>query len=296
MNIAIVGDTHSGVTKHDITGTNIFILQIPITLNGEIKEDFDTISLSKFDKMVYNNYKIECVPPSVKSIKEIWNYLLKVKKYDCIIHIPYSSKLGDTFSLCQTMAQSYEGKVIVLENNRMGVALKALLFTAKKLANKGYEVNDIIDILHSTADEFSLYFTIDNPKYVKNNCKLNMTKEAYNSLSNPKIVLQLENGKIGLKCKSLTKKGAKKLMLKALDRDLKTKFKDYVDRNDIQLFIAYSGRIEDGIALKEYLVRKYPTIDVSYVDQLPICLCSHLGTGVLMVGCSRIFNNIKIVK
>lgn len=293
MNVAIVSDSHSGVTKHDTTGTNIFILHIPISLNGEIKEDFETISFSKFDKMIYNNYKIESTTPSAKSIKEMWNYLLKIKQYDYIIHIPYSSNLGDMYELCQMLSNSYDGKVFVVDNKRLGVSLKPTLFNAKKMANNGYTPSEITKILNSIRNDFSMYMMIDNPKFVKKNCKLKLTEKAISGLSSPKPVFELVNGVLELKKKCRSKKAACKNIIKALDKDLKTKFKEYVDKGEMELFIAYSGEIEESVIIKEHLAKKYPTMNIVYTDPFPICLCSNLGLGNIVIGCSRFYRKPK---
>ena len=289
MNVAIVSDSHSGITKHNTTGTNIFILHIPISLNGELKPDMETTSFSKFDKMIYNNYKIECNPTSAQSIKEIWNNLLTVKKYDYIIHIPYSSMLGDMYEICYTMSQSYNGKVIVVDNKRLGVVLKSTLFSAKNMAKKGIAPKEIANILTNSSKESSLYFLVDNPKFMKNNCKLEMTKNARNGLNSPKPVMELNNGSIDLKLKCRTRKKAIKIMLKNIEKDLKTKFKSLVDTNQMELFVAYSSKIEECIIIKEKLTKMFPSVPVTCTDEIPICLCTHFGLGSIMIGCSRVF-------
>ncbi|MBQ7306984.1 MAG: DegV family EDD domain-containing protein [Clostridia bacterium] len=289
MNVAIVSDSHSGITKHNTTGINIFILQVPILLNGELKPDMETISFSKFDKMIYNNYKIECNPTSAKAIKEIWNNLLMVKKYDYIIHIPYSSMLGDMYEICYTMSQSYNGKVIVVDNKRLGVTLKSALFSAKNMAKKGIAPKEIANTLTNSSKDSSLYILIDNPKYVKNNCKLEMTKEANSALSSPKPIFELKDGILDLSKKCRSRKKALKIMLKNLEKDLKTKFKPLVDANEMELFISYSSKIEECIIIKEKLNSMFPNIPVTYTDELPICLCTHFGLGSVMIGCSKVF-------
>lgn len=294
MNVAIVSDSHSGITKHDITGTNIFIIQIPIMVNNDIRPDMETISFSMFDKMVYNNYTLECTSPNENAFKEIWNYLLKIKQYDYVIHIPYSSELGNMYDFCKNLASSYSDRVIVLDTKRLGVALKSLLFTARKLSTLNISTDDLINIINETSGQYSLYMMIGEPKFVKNNCKLDMTKDAYNSLNSPKPIFQMDDGVIDIKAKCRNQKQGIKTMLKALDKDLKTKFKEFVDNKEIEIFIAYSTKIEDGVNLKETLTKKYPEIKITYTDQLPICLCTNLGLNTLMVGCSRIFNYQKI--
>ena len=291
MNIAIAGDSHSGISKHDITGTNIFILQIPLLVNGEVQKGFDeTTSLSKFAKILDSNATIESSSLTEDNIRHLWDNLLKIKQYDIVIHIPYSSMLGDNYDICKNLSEKYyKGQVYVVDNLRLGVSLKSSLFSAKNLAKKGYSPEEIVDWLEKSTNESSFYFYVDDPKYIKNNCKLNMTKTAFMSLNNSKPIFTLDNGIIDLKKRLINKKQAIKILVKLIEKDLKTKLKDCVEKKEVELFISYSSKIEDAIEIKNILCKKFPTLKVTFTDQMPICLVANLGLGAIMVGASKTF-------
>lgn len=287
--VAIVTDAYSGITKHDITGTNIFILQLPLLLNGEPSDDIENISFSKFDKYINEKVKISVGEQTEDSIKELWNHLLKIKQYDYILHITYSSELNDMYYLCSTLSKNFDGKVFVVNSKRISVAQRSMVHWAKKMIKSGMPVDQVASILSDGADEFSLYFMSTNAKYIKKNCKLCMTKGAKDVLGYTRPVFELKNGVIDVKKKSNNFKKSVKILIKSLEHDLKTRFKQLVENGEIEIFIAYSCEIEESILLKEYFVKKHPNINICYTDQIPISLCANLGLGILMLGCGKIF-------
>ena len=287
--VAIVTDTYSGITKHDITGSNIYILELPVLLNGEPKDDIESISFSKFDKYLSEGVKISVGEQSQNSIKELWHNLIKIKQYDYILHITYSSELDNMYETCVELSKYFDGKVYVVNSRRISVAQRSMVHWAKKMLKNEMPVEQVASILNEGANEYSLYFMSSNPKYIKKNCKLCMTKGAKDVLSYARPVFELKNGVIDIKKRSNSFKGSVKILIKSIEHDLKTRFKKLVDNNELEIFIAYSCEIEDSINLKEYFVRKHPDINVCYTDQLPVALCAQLGLGVLMIGCSKIF-------
>lgn len=71
---------------------------------------------------------------------------------------------------CQTaimLADDYDGKVQVVNNQRISVTQEQSALDARDLAAKGYEAAQIKEILERTKYESSIYITLTTLKYLK---------------------------------------------------------------------------------------------------------------------------------
>ena len=66
---------------------------------------------------------------------ELWDALLK--EYDEVVHIPMSSGLSSSCQTAIMLAQDYNGKVHVVNNQRISVTQKRSVFDALALAKEG---------------------------------------------------------------------------------------------------------------------------------------------------------------
>ena len=96
---------------------------------------------------------------------ECWDELLK--EYDEIVHIPMSSGLSSTCHAAQSLSQEYEGKVCVVDNQRISVTQKQSVEDAIVLRDAGKSAAEIKEILEAEKLQASIYITVDTLKYLK---------------------------------------------------------------------------------------------------------------------------------
>ena len=65
------------------------------------------------------------------------------------------------------LADDYDGKVQVVNNQRISVTQEQSALDARDLAAKGYEAAQIKEILERTKYESSIYITLTTLKYLK---------------------------------------------------------------------------------------------------------------------------------
>ena len=119
--IAILTDSNSGITQDEAKKNGVYVLPMPFFIDGE--QYFEDISLSQeeFYKKLKDDADISTSQPSVGEMQEKWDELLK--EYDEIVFIPMSSGLSGTCQTAMMLADDYDGKVQVVDNQRISVTM-----------------------------------------------------------------------------------------------------------------------------------------------------------------------------
>ena len=157
--VAIVTDSNSGITQEQAKEYGVNVLPMPFFINGEtFFEDID-LSQEEFYERLEGNADISTSMPAVGSVTELWDKLLE--GYDGIVHIPMSSGLSSSCETAIMLAQDYDGKVQVVNNQRISVTQKQSVLDAAELARRGKGAQEIKDYLEQTKFDSSIYIMVD---------------------------------------------------------------------------------------------------------------------------------------
>ena len=99
-----------------------------------------------------------------------------------------------------------------------------------------------------------------------------------------KPVLQIQGGKLDAYAKVRGMANAEKAMLKALEKDLQTRFAG----KKVHIAAAYSGDIKPALEWRK-TIRKYFDDNSIELYKLPISICCHVSSGVKALGCFEYF-------
>ena len=156
--IAIVTDSNSGITQKQAKELGVYVLPMPFTINGQtFYEDID-LTQEQFYEKLEEGADIATSQPTIESVVGLWNELLQT--YDQIIHIPMSSGLSGSCATAMAMAQDYEGKVFVVDNQRISVTQRQSALDALELANQGMDAETIREKLLKNKLESTIYITL----------------------------------------------------------------------------------------------------------------------------------------
>ena len=133
--IAVVTDSNSGITQERGKELGIFVLPMPFYIDGELY--FEDISLTQEDfyKKLQEDADISTSQPSPGDLMDFWENILK--EYDEIVHIPMSSGLSGSCQTAMTLADDYDGKVHVVDNQRISVTQEQSVYDAMALIKAG---------------------------------------------------------------------------------------------------------------------------------------------------------------
>lgn len=281
--VAIVTDSNSGITQAQAKDLGIFVLPMPFTVEGN--EYFEDINLTQeeFYQKLGEDAEIFTSQPSPDSVMTLWEAILK--EYDEIVHIPMSSGLSSSCQTAIMLADEYDGKVQVVNNQRISVTQKQSCFDAQKLVATGKSAAEIKTILEEDKLNSSIYIMLDTLYYLKKGGRITPAAAALGALLRLKPVLQIQGDKLDAFAKARTSTQGKSIMINAIKSDIENRFGG-LDNKNVTLMIAHTNCQEAAEALKADVEEALPGIQIDMVDPLSLSVSCHIGPGALAVACT----------
>ena len=280
--IAIVTDSNSGITQEMGKSMGIHVIPMPFFIDGELFLEDITLTQEEFYKRLGEDSDISTSQPSPGEVMECWDELLK--EYDEIVHIPMSSGLSSTCHAAQSLSQEYDGKVCVVDNQRISVTQKQSVEDAITLREAGKSAAEIKEILEAEKLQASIYITVDTLKYLKKGGRITPAAAALGTVLNLKPVLQIQGEKLDAFSKVRGWKAAKRTMLKAIEKDLEERFSEV--REDMVLGMAYTCSKEEAQEWKQEIAEKFPEYEI-VEGSLSLSVACHIGPGAMAVTCMK---------
>nr|WP_177296129.1 DegV family protein [uncultured Blautia sp.] len=282
--IAIVTDSNSGITQDEGRSFGVFVLPMPFYINEVMYLEGITLSQEEFYERLQKDETISTSQPSPGEVCGMWDNLLK--EYDEIVHIPMSSGLSASCETAMGLARDYDGKVQVVDNQRISVTQRQSVLDALALVKAGKNAAEIREILEAEKMESSIYITLETLKYLKKGGRITPAAAAIGTVLNLKPVLQIQGDKLDAYSKVRGKKQAKRVMLKAMKEDMDTRFAEYVKKGEMCLQMAYTGNQEEAEEFKKEVQEMFPELEI-HMDPLSLSVACHIGHGALAVACSK---------
>lgn len=281
--IAIVTDSNSGITQSDGKTMGITVLPMPFYINEELFWEDITLTQEEFYKKLEADADISTSQPAPGDVMDLWDGLLK--EYDEIIHIPMSSGLSSSCETAISLAAEYDGKVQVVNNQRISVTQKQSVIDAMNLRDAGKSAAEIKAVLEAEKFESTIYITVDTLKYLKKGGRVTPAAAALGTVLNLKPVLQIQGEKLDAFAKVRGWKVAKKTMLKAIEDDLNGRFAGR-DTDELVLGMAYTGNEAEAEEWKQEIHEKFPQFEIM-ASPLSLSVSCHIGPGALAVTCTK---------
>ena len=290
-NVAIVTDSNSGISQAEAKELGIYVIPMPFLVDGKLYfEDVD-MNKEQFHHFLENDADLSTSQPSPGDVMDLWDKLLK--EYDEIVHIPMSSGLSASCSTAMGLARDYDGKVQVVDNQRISVTMQQSVMDAKHLVAAGKSAAQIKEILEKEALESSIYLMVDTLKYLKKGGRITPSAALLGSALNLKPILQIQGDKLDAYKKVRGVKAAKKNMLEAMKKDVEGRFSDYVTKGQLKLHVAYTTDEETARQWKEEVQSVFPDIAISRMDPLSFSVTCHTGPGVLAIAASHVLDGVE---
>ncbi|SDM51043.1 DegV family protein [Lachnospira pectinoschiza] len=281
--VAIVTDSNSGITQKQSKELGIRVIPMPFFIDGkEYLEDI-TLTQEEFYVKLEGDADISTSQPSVGELQDTFDEVLK--DYDELVFIPMSSGLSGTCQTATMLADDYDGKVCVVNNQRISVTMRQSALDALELAKKGYSAKEIKEILEKHKFDSSIYITLETLKYLKKGGRITPAAAAIGTVLNLKPVLQIQGEKLDAYTKTRGKEAAKKKMIEAMKNDFENRFANFAKEGKLHLEAAYSGNPEEAAEWKELLSKEFPGYDI-HMDPLSLSISCHIGKGALAVAVS----------
>ena len=279
MRIAIVTDSNSSITQKEAADLGIFVLPMPFTIDKETYYEDVNLTVDEFYNKLEEDSEIFTSQPSLESVTGLWEELLQ--EYDEIVHIPMSSGLSGSCQSAYMLAQNYNGKVQVVDNQRISVTQRQSVLDAMELVRRGKNASEIKEILESDKFNSSIYIMLDTLKYLKKGGRITPAAAALGTLLRLKPVLQIQGEKLDAFAKARTASQGKSIMINAMKNDMDNRF-----AGNIHLQIAHSHNLEAALSFKKELAEHFPGLDI-HVTELSLSVACHIGPGALAIACCQ---------
>lgn len=280
--VAIVTDSNSGITQKRGEELGIYVLPMPFFIDGELYLEDITLSQEQFYEKLGADSEISTSQPSPGDVMDLWDKLLE--DYDEIVCIPMSSGLSSTCETALSLAQDYDEKVQVVNNQRISVTQEQSVYDAIKLRDEGKSAAEIRQVLEKEKMQASIYITVDTLKYLKKGGRITPAAAAIGTVLNLKPVLQIQGEKLDAFAKVRGWKAAKKTMLNDIEKDLTDRFADVKDQ--MVLGMAYTCSKEEADEWKNEIQTRFP--DYELVEgPLSLSIACHIGPGAMAITCMK---------
>ena len=277
---AIATDSNSGISQELAKRLGISVIPMPFTIDDKLYFEDVTLTQEQFYEKLQSDCTITTSQPAPGDVMDLWDRLLD--KYDEVVYIPMSSGLSNSCETALMLAEDYGGKVFVVNNQRISVPQKRSVLDAIELAKQGRSGAEIKDFLEETKLESSIYITVDTLKYLKQGGRVTPAAAAIGTILNIKPVLQIQGEKLDSFAKARGFRQAKKIMLDAVEKDMKERFAG----QKVHLQAAYTCSEADAREWKQEIEERFPGYEVD-MDKLTLSIACHIGPGAIAIACTK---------
>jgi len=286
--IAIMTDSNSGITQKEAAGLGISVLPMPFMINDTTYFEDINLTQDRFYEFLENDAVVSTSQPSPDSLIHMFHKLLA--EYDEVVHIPMSSGLSGSCQTACMLAQEpeFDGKVFVVNNQRISVTQTQSVLDAMELAKKGYDGAQIKKILEEDKFNSSIYIMLDTLFYLKKGGRITPAAAALGTLLKLKPVLQIQGEKLDAFAKARTKSAGKSMMLQAIKNDIENRFGGFDEsaKERVTLHIAYTKDAEEAELWKQEVMEAFPGFRLK-IAPLSLSVACHIGPGALALACTR---------
>ena len=278
--IAVVTDSNSGIAQKNAEELGVHVLPMPFRIDdGDYYEDIN-ITQAEFYEKIGAGATVSTSQPSPGEVKGLWDKLLK--DHDQIVHIPMSSGLSGSCQSARMLAEDYDGRVEVVDNQRISVTLRRSCLDAVRLAEAGASAAEIREKLEATALDATIYIMLDTLSYLKRGGRITPAAAAIGTLLKIKPVLTIQGEKLDAFAKARTSTQGKKLMIQAIRDDIEKRFGGLAQHN-VVIDMAYSNDEEALLSFRAEVAEAFPWAEEIYYDPLSLSVGCHIGPGAIAI-------------
>lgn len=280
--IAIVTDSNSGITQTQAKELGVYVIPMPFMINDITYYEDINLTQEQFYELLQDGADISTSQPTPGAVMELWEKLLE--EYDEIVHLPMSSGLSGACQSAMMLADEYDGRVHVVNNQRISVTLRQSVLDAKALAEVGKSGEEIKNILEADKFNSSIYIMLDTLQYLKKGGRITPAAAAIGAVLRLKPVLTIQGEKLDAFAKARTANQGKSMMINAIKTDIENRLGG--DYKNVWLQVAYTYDLEAAENLKKEVEEAFPDVEI-HMDPLSLSVACHIGPGSLAVACCK---------
>ena len=283
--VAVMTDSNSGITQIEAKEMGIAVLPMPFIIDDKIYYEDISLTQEEFYEKLAQNATVSTSQPSVEDVTKYWDKALE--DADEVVYIPMSSGLSGSCSTAQMLSQDYDGRVQVVDNQRISVTQRQSAMDAIELAERGMNAAQIKALLEQEKMQSSIYIMLDTLTYLKKGGRITPAAAALGTALRLKPVLQIQGEKLDAFTIARTKKQGVSKMIAAMETDIKERFGGLDNMDKIHIEVAHTANEEAAAEFVEELREHFRVRDEIVCNPLSLSVSCHIGPGALAVACSK---------
>ena len=283
--IAVMTDSNSGITQIEAKEMGITVLPMPFIIDGKTYYEDISLTQEEFYEKLAQNADVSTSQPSVEDVLKYWDKALE--DADDLVYIPMSSGLSGSCSTAQMLSKDYNGRVQVVDNQRISVTQRQSAVDAMELAGRGMNAAQIKELLEQEKMQSSIYIMLDTLTYLKKGGRITPAAAALGTALRLKPVLQIQGEKLDAFTIARTKKQGVAKMINAMETDIKERFGGMENMDHIHIEVAHTANEEAAKEFEEELREHFGVKNEIICNPLSLSVSCHIGPGALAVACSK---------
>ena len=248
---------------------------MPFVIDGETYYEDISLSQAAFYEKLAGDADIATSQPGIGEVLDLWDRLLR--EYDSLVYIPMSSGLSGSYATALALSADYDGRVAVVNNQRISVTQRQSVMDAINLAGAGKSAAEIRDILEKEKFESSIYIMMDTLKYLKKGGRITPAAAAIATVLRIRPVLQIQGEKLDAFAKARSEKLGREIMLEAMRKDISSRFGG---AEQVRVFVAHTNNEAAAHTFADEIRTQLGT-PVVYCDPLSLSVACHIGPGAV---------------
>ena len=275
MKIRITSDSTCDL-NHLIAQRDIGIMALQVNLGADAFRDGVDITPEKIFNFVAETGTLpKTAAPSIGEYEEF--FAKELEGYDAIVHLSISSKASGSHNFAKSAAESFNGKVFVVDSKALSSGQGLLVLKACDMRDEGKTAEEIVACLEEMRERINTSFVPDNLDYLHKGGRVSgMVKTVAGMFKiHPQILMddgQLVPGK--------KYKGKMSVLIKQYVDDLKELYPSY-DKS--RCFITHSSADRDLVEAATAKVKEAFEFDEIIETVAGSIITSHCGKGTLGV-------------
>ncbi len=282
MKTAVMTDTNSGISIEEGKRLGIFVLPMPVIVDGKDYLEHVNITAEELYKAILEGKDVRTSQPSPDSLINMWEDIF-AQGYESIVHIPMSSGLSSSCEMAKAFAQEYEGRVQVADNHRIAVTLRDSVIDAKVMADQGKSAEEIRDYLeHSDSRIFIAVKTLD---LLKKSGRVTSAAAAIAAVFHIMPILSIKEGKLDAYAKARGVRSCENRICDAVEQEINERFPG-VDLSRIT--IGAAGTFADPAEAEKWyqtVKNRFPKCN-TYYNALSCSIACHVSVDAIGIGVS----------
>ena len=287
--VALVVDNSAAMSEEDLKRANVkAVVPISFIVNGEEYYEGKNMTYGQFYEFLKDkNTNVSTCQPSGELVKETWREVLKDN--DEIVYVILSSGLSEACNTAINASheEEFEGRVFVVNNQRVSYMNKMAMFEAAILIEQGKSAKEIKEYLEETKMEVGAYIAVDTLKYLKKGGRITPAAAAIGTLLNIKPILQMHGGKLDSFAKVMSMKQAKSKLIAAVKKEVEERFPEELKQGKVTVSVVHTFEDVNAPELQSFVEEvksAFPEMPFFVCDPLPLFIACHTGPKGLAIG------------